>query len=83
MNESTEIEFFIAMNEHGDWALHYEEEAVVTDLSEQYGAKAIRVVKWKVKMKPPEIEEVEISVPDNVSHVGREGGTLNGLEAGE
>jgi hypothetical protein len=64
MVEKTEIEFFIAMNEDGDFELATEASDARELLSENCGGTACRIVKITAKIAAPVIEEVEIDVPD-------------------
>lgn len=59
-----EIEIFVAMNEGGGWIVTNDESDALTILSEDEGGYQARVLKLKVKMAPPKMDEVEVTVPD-------------------
>lgn len=61
MPDKQTIEIYIAMNEDGGYVAATDESEALEMLEGGYRA---RVVKLKVKMAPPEVNEAEIDIPD-------------------
>lgn len=56
------VELWVAMNEDGYWVVTTEESDTLTELADQHGSNAARVVKLVVTMSAPEVTEVSVSV---------------------
>jgi hypothetical protein len=65
MTKKVECEFFLSMNEEGDWEINTDAGDAATALVENaLGGVCIRTVKITVKMTPPEVTEAEVDVAD-------------------
>ena len=63
------VEIFIAMNEDGGYVVSKDESDVLELLTENEGGWRARVVKLNVKMTPPQLDEVNVVVPDEAGKV--------------
>lgn len=63
MTDKLEITIFVAMNENGEWTVASDDSEAVDQLSE-HGCSQCRTIKLTVKMAPPTLEEIEVTVPD-------------------
>ncbi len=62
--DKQEIVFFVCMNESGDFEVGTDESDTANALAENQGGVCVRTVRFIVNMSPPNIEEVEVDVPD-------------------
>jgi hypothetical protein len=63
--EKSNIELWLSFNEDGDAAVSLEGSAEAREaLVEEFGGAAIRTVKLTMTVALPEVEEVEVDVPD-------------------
>jgi hypothetical protein len=65
MTELKTAELFIAMDSDGDWSSGSDENEAVDNYNTNIGGNlALRVVKITVTMRPPEITEASVTVPN-------------------
>jgi hypothetical protein len=64
MSDKHEIEFFLAINEDGDFEMDTDASDARDRLMENFGGVAIRTVKLTARVRLPVVEEVEIDIPD-------------------
>lgn len=65
MTKKIEVELFIAINEDGDWVVNSDESEVLGQLAEDCGGYQAKVVKVKLSIAPPVMEEVQADVPES------------------
>jgi hypothetical protein len=58
------IEIFISMNEEGEVGIGTSAEDAATNLLDNHGAFAMRTVCLNVAMAKPEMQNVDVTVPD-------------------
>jgi hypothetical protein len=58
------VEIWICMNEEGEYEIGTSSEDAATNLLENHGAFAMRTVCMNVMMAKPELQEIEVTVPD-------------------
>jgi hypothetical protein len=63
------IEVWIAMNESGEYEVGSDEDVAVERFDESIGGQMRRLVRLKVVMAPPEVTEVDVTVPKEVGQI--------------
>jgi hypothetical protein len=63
MSDKIEIEFFVAINQDGEYGVSTDIDSVCDDLS----VGATRIVSFKLMIAPPKISETKIDIPDETS----------------
>ena len=61
---SDPIEVWIAMNESGEYEVGPDEDVAIERFDESIGGSMRRLVRLKVVMAPPDVTEVNVTVPD-------------------
>ena len=65
MTEKIEIEYFLAIDEEGNTEIDTDATDAAARLAENWGGSVCRIIKLKMKVAPPVIEEAEIDIPDH------------------
>jgi hypothetical protein len=68
----TPIEVYVAMNEDGDYVAGNDFGDTVDHLANSHGGLLARVVKLKVTMSPPKVEEDSLTIPDDAGRITTE-----------
>jgi hypothetical protein len=63
---SDSIDVWIAMDESGEYEVGCDDSSAIDRLREQTGSDLFRLVRLKVTMSRPSIEELAVAVPDEV-----------------
>jgi hypothetical protein len=63
---SDPIEVWIAMDESGEYEVGPDENVAIDRLRTDTGSELFRLVRLKVVMSPPSVEEVDITISDEV-----------------
>jgi hypothetical protein len=63
---SDPIEVWIAMDESGEYEVGPDENVAIDRLRADTGSELFRLVRLKVVMSPPSVEEVDITISDEV-----------------
>jgi hypothetical protein len=61
---SAPIEVWIAMDESGEYEVGCDDSSAIDRLKEQTGSELLRLVRLKITMSPPSVEELDVAVPD-------------------
>ena len=65
MTDKILVEFYIAMNEEGEFEVGTTEEEASQRLVENTSGYSCRIVKINAKMAPPALTEAEVDIPDD------------------
>lgn len=64
MSNKDEIEFYIAINEEGNFEVDQDLAEAINNLNDNHGYSALRTVKMTAKIALPVVIETEVDVPD-------------------
>jgi len=58
------FEIYLAINENGEWEVASSSEDATSNLADNYGWEAIRVIKLNVAASLPVVSEIDVDVPE-------------------
>lgn len=64
MTTKTKCEFYIAINEDGEYSVDVDMDDAATKLVEDAGGNMVRVIKLTAMIAAPQVIEAEVDVPD-------------------